>query len=71
MEQPTPVLVHNELIGVKGGPGVLLNISEHGYYEVNLTFGSNVHRVLLPIAGTVIIGREPEEMGSGNLEIER
>ena len=71
MEQPTPVLVHNDLIGVKGSPGVLLNISEDGFYEVNLTFGSNVHRVLLPIASTVVIGREPEETHNGSLEIER
>jgi hypothetical protein len=71
MEQPTPVLVHNELIGVKGGPGVLLNISDRGYYEVNLTFGPNVHRVLLPIDATVIIGREPEEARNGSIEIER
>ena len=71
MEQPTPVLIHNELIGVKGGAGVLLNISDHGYYEVNLTFGSNVHRVLLPIATTVIIGREPEDAADKGLDIER
>jgi hypothetical protein len=71
MEQPTPVLVHNELIGVKGGAGVLLNISEHGYYEVNLKFGSNTHRVLLPVATTVIIGREPEDAEGEAIEIER
>jgi hypothetical protein len=71
MEQPTPVMIHNELIGVKGSPGTLLNISEHGFYEVNLTFGSNVHRVLLPIASTAVIGRDPEDVWSEGLELER
>ena len=71
MEQPTPVLIHNELIGVKGGQGVLLNISELGFYEVNLRFGSNMHRVLLPVATTVIIGRDPEVADNGRLDIER
>ena len=71
MELPTSVLVHNDLIGVKGSPGVLLNISDLGYYEVNLTFGSNVHRVLLPVSSTVVIGREPEKGGDESLDIER
>ena len=71
MELPTEVLVHNELIGVKGSAGTLLNISEHGFYEVNLRFGSNVHRVLLPIGSTVIISREAEAAPVDSLEIER
>jgi hypothetical protein len=71
MELPAEVLIHNELIGVKGGHGVLLSISGHGYYEVNLKFGENVHRVLLPIATSVVINREPEEGGTETLEIER
>jgi hypothetical protein len=71
MELPTSVLVHNELIGIKGSAGELLNISELGYYEVNLQFGSNVHRVLLPVSSTVVIGREPEERGDQGLDIER
>ena len=71
MELPTEVLVHNELIGVKGSAGTLLNINEHGFYEVNLRFGSNVHRVLLPVGSTVVIGREPEATPVDSLEIER
>ena len=71
MELPVPVLIHNELIGVKGGQGVLLNVSEDGFYEVNLTFGAKVHRLLLPVATTVVIAREPEEAEDESLEIER
>ena len=61
MELHTEVLIHNETLGVKGGKGVLLQISSDGYYEVNCVFGDRVHRTLLPIQGTVLISREPEE----------
>ncbi len=71
MELHTEVLIHNEILGVKGGKGVLLQISGDGYYEVNLQFGERVHRTLLPIQGTVLIGREPEEATRPDLEIER
>ena len=72
MELHTEVLIHNEILGVKGGKGVLLQISSDGYYEVNLQFGDRVHRTLLPIQGTVLISREPEETIAGSdLEIER
>jgi hypothetical protein len=71
MELHTEVLVHNETLGVKGGRGVLLQISPEGYYEVNCVFGERVHRTLFPIHGTVLISREPEETTSTDLEIER
>ena len=38
MELPIKVLVHNEILGIKGSSADLLNISPHGYYEVNLKF---------------------------------
>jgi hypothetical protein len=71
MELHTEVLIHNETLGVKGGRGVLLQISPEGYYEVNCVFGERVHRTLFPIHGTVLISREPEETTSTDLEIER
>jgi len=72
MELHTEVLIHNDTLGVKGGKGVLLQISGDGYYEVNLQFGERMHRTLLPIQGTVLISREPEETITGSdLEIER
>ena len=71
MELPTGILIHNALLGVKGSRGTLLAISPHGYYEVNMTFGDNLHRVLLPIESTVLISRESEETGESRLEIER
>ena len=71
MELHTEVLIHNEILGVKGGKGVLLQISSDGYYEVNLQFGDRVHRTLLPIQSTVLISREPEDTTRSDLEIER
>ena len=71
METPRDVLIHNELLGIKGSRGTLLDISPHGCYEVNLKFGENLHRVLLPIAHTVVIQAEPEAAGGPSIEVER
>jgi hypothetical protein len=73
LDFPTDVLIHSELLGMKGGRGTLLQVSRHGYYEVNVKFGERLHRVLLPVSGTVLIHQNPEEAvatGEG-LEIER
>ena len=71
MDLHTEVLIHNETLGVKGGQGVLLQISPDGYYEVNCIFGERLHRTLFPIHGTVLISREPEEPTAADTEIER
>jgi hypothetical protein len=71
MELHTEVLIHNETLGVKGGKGVLLQISQDGYYEVNCVFGERMHRTLFPIFGTVLISREPEDSTRPDQEIER
>lgn len=72
MEVPTEVLIHNETIGMKGAKGTLLQVSPHGYYEVNVRFGERLHRVLLPIAQSVLIAQAAEEtVPTEELEIER
>lgn len=71
MELPTDVLIHNELLGIKGGKGTLLQVSSDGFYEVNCAFGERLHRTLFPIQGTVLIQRQPEELTSVDQEIER
>ena len=71
MELHTEVLIHNETLGVKGGKGVLIQISPDGYYEINCVFGERVHRTLFPITGTVLISREPEDTTRSDMEIER
>jgi hypothetical protein len=72
MEVPAEVLIHNETVGMKGSQGRLLQISPDGYYEVNVKFGDRLHRVLLPIARTVLICRDAEEVvATEEVEIER
>lgn len=74
MELPSEVLIHNELLGMKGGRGTLLQVSPHGYYEVNVKFGERLHRVCLPVATTILIQQQPEEAvqsAAEELEIER
>ena len=53
------VFIYNELLGVKGAPGVLHEINEKGYYIAVLKVKENRHRVLLPIDSTVLIYSEP------------
>ena len=71
MELPAEVLIHNELLGIKGGKGTLLQVTPDGYYEVNCAFGERIHRTLFPIQGTVLIQRQPEDLTRVDLEIER
>jgi len=71
MELPAEVLIHNEVLGVKGGKGTLITINSDGFYEINCVFGERVHRTLFPIQGTVLISREPQDMVRADQEIER
>lgn len=71
MELPAEVLIHNALLGMKGNKGVLLQISESGYYVCNCAFGDRTHRVLFPIGNTVLIVQTPEESFEEVLEVER
>ncbi len=64
------VLIHNEQLNLKGTAGVLRAVSPHGFYEINLKFGANVHRVHLPINATVLIHKDPEPVVE-TVEIER
>lgn len=71
MDLPAEVQLHNPLLGLKGNPGTLVAVSPHGYYEVKLSFGQNIHRVLLPVADTVVVFRDPEAQFVVGAEIER
>jgi hypothetical protein len=71
MEIPNEVLIHNELLGLKGARGTLIRIAAEGYYEVNLRFGGNTHRVLLPTVASVVIAAEPEPSVGDQVEVER
>ena len=73
MELPVPVLIHNELLGLKGAAGSLIQIYPEGFYLVTTAFGSKVHRLQLPISQTVLILEEPEEEAAASepIDIER
>jgi hypothetical protein len=53
------VFIYNELLGVKGSPGVLHEINPKGYYIAVLKVRDKKHRVLLPIDSTVLIYSDP------------
>lgn len=71
MELPATVLIHNQIMGLKGAAGNLLSIHDGGYYEVNLKFGDKRHRVLLPISDTVVISQDAEVVDENAIDIER
>lgn len=70
MDLPVGVLIHNEMLGLKGTHGVLMQIAEQGYFVAIVTFGDKLHRVLLPISDTVLILEDPEEETPSNEQIE-
>ena len=72
MELPIPVLIHNEQLGLKGASGALIQIYPEGFYLISTRFGSNLHKVMVPIAQTILIQEEAEETVPGeSIEIER
>jgi len=72
VELPAEVLIHNDLLGLKRSKARLLTIAREGYYELNLNFGDRLHRVLLPVRNTVVIGAEPEpDYAASAAEVER
>lgn len=73
MELPVPVMIHNEQLGLKGTKGSLIHVYPEGFYLVTTTFGSNLHKVQLPIDQTILIHEEAEEetLAGESLEIER
>lgn len=72
MEFPAEVQIYNQFLG-KDKKGTLLTVHPEGIYEVNMSFGEKIHRVLLPVETTVLIFRQPEEVvrDETTFEIER
>lgn len=71
MDLPADVQLYNELAGFKGNVGALVAVNTRGFYEINMTYGANIHRVFLPVESTVIIFREAEAQFEAGVEIER
>ncbi len=51
--------------------GTLIAVSPHGYYELHIAFGSNMHSVLLPVSATTLTAREPILTPPAGFELER
>jgi hypothetical protein len=71
MDIPMKVYVTCPMADLKQVPGVLISVSPHGFYEINLTYGSNVHLLLLPVEGTTLTAQEPVLSPPASFEVER
>jgi hypothetical protein len=72
METPSEVHVYFDQMTGEAKRALLLAISPHGYYEVNLQTASGLRRALLPIARTILVAAELEPAAVGAAqEIER
>jgi len=64
------VFIYNDLLGIKGAPGILHEANAKGYYVAVLKIKEKKHRVHLPIQSTVVIYREPIIEMDKQLELE-
>lgn len=71
MEIPSKVSIFNRTLELKGKPGTLVALSENGFYEIVMDFQGRNHRVLFPVAETVIIFNEALPAISADFEVER
>lgn len=71
MDIPIKVWVTCPLAELKQIPGTLIAVSPHGFYEVNVAYGSNTHAMLLPVESTVITSAEPILTPPPGFEVER
>ncbi len=51
MDIPMKVYVTCPMAELKQVPGMLISVSPHGFYEINLNYGSNTHLILVPDRG--------------------
>ena len=71
MEIPAKVSIFNRTLELKGKPGVLIAINDHGFYEIVMELQSRNHTVLFPINETVVIFNEALPTISAEFEVER
>lgn len=64
------VFIYNEVLGLKGSPGILQETNEKGYYDTIIKIKENKHRIFLPISQTIIIYSEPTIEMDHTLELE-
>jgi hypothetical protein len=70
IEREAAIKIYNETLGAKGAKGRLVRVSEHGYYEVLVESAGRFYTALLPVAATVILAGDPEEVVTA-IEVER
>ncbi|MGZ5381620.1 MAG: hypothetical protein ACXWFQ_07140, partial [Thermoanaerobaculia bacterium] len=71
MDIPMKVYVTCPMAELKHVPGMLISVSPHGFYEINLTYGSNTHLILVPVEGTALTAQEPVLSPAPSFEVER
>jgi hypothetical protein len=71
MDIPMKVYVTCPMAELKQVPGVLISVSPHGFYEINVTYGSNTHLLLVPVVGTTLTAQEPVLSPPASFEVER
>ncbi|MEO8033847.1 MAG: hypothetical protein ABI837_05400 [Acidobacteriota bacterium] len=71
MDIPAKVSVFNRTLEIKGKPGTLIAINDHGFYEVVLEVQNRNHTVLFAIAETVVIFNEALPTIGADFEVER
>ena len=53
------VFIYNEVLGLKGSPGILQAVNADGYYDTIIKIKEKRHRIFLPVSQTIIIFSEP------------
>lgn len=71
MELPADVLIYLDQISGEAKRGMLLSVSPHGYYEINLQTAGGPRRALLPISRTFIVATEVDQVPVLATDIER
>ncbi len=71
MEIPSKVSVFNRTLEVKGKAGMLIAVSESGFYEIILEVQQRNHTVLFPISETIVIFNEAVSTTAADFEVER
>ena len=71
MEIPSKVSVFNRTLEVKGKAGMLIAVSESGFYEIILEVQQRNHTVLFPISETIVIFNEAVPTTAADFEVER
>jgi len=71
MELPAKVMINSNYPELKGLQGILIAISEHGYYEVQMQIRDKKHTYLLPVNDTILMFIDSLLEPSPDFEVER